>query len=210
MKESICGSGASMERAGRQVLADPSDTFSPWVGRGMVVVCAIAALVVTSGGAVLWLVLRAIDDPVPVSADALVVFAGESARVQLALELSNDLETAGIAPVVVFSHGLENPLVADRCGQRWPVEVLCLAAESSNTRGEAQMFGALVNERGWQSVAAVTGDYHLARARTLLSRCVGESVDVAFVTVDWDNVAMRVYLHETAGLWLAHVTTRAC
>jgi len=180
-------------------------SLSVWFG-----VVTVAALVVASGGVATWSVFRAVDDPRPDSADALVVFAGESARVQLALQLSHDLGSDGVAPVVVFPYGLDNPLVVDRCGQLRPVEVLCPAPESSNTRGEAQMFADLARERGWRTVVAVTGDYHLARARTLLTRCVGDSVKVAFVTVDWDAVAIRVYLHEVVGLGLTYTIGRGC
>jgi len=170
----------------------------------------MAAFGVASLGVAVWSVARATDDSLLASADVLVVFAGESARVQLALEITDGLSTGGVAPVVVFSHGLRNPLVADRCGQLRPVEVLCPVPESSNTRGEAQMFAALANERRWSNMVAVTGDYHLARARTLLTRCVDEPVEVSFVTVDWDDVALKVYLHETVGLWHAQVVDRGC
>jgi uncharacterized SAM-binding protein YcdF (DUF218 family) len=174
------------------------------------VAAVMAAFGVASLGVAVWSVARATDDSLQASADALVVFAGESARVQLALEITDGLSTGGIAPVVVFSHGLRSPLVADRCGQLRPVEVLCPVPESSNTRGEAQMFAALANERRWSNIVAVTGDYHLARARTLLTRCVDEPVDVSFVTVDWDDVALTVYVHETLGLWRAQVVDRGC
>lgn len=170
----------------------------------------MAALAAVSVGVAAWSVLRAVDDLLPDSADAMVVFAGESARVQLALQLSHDLGAGGVAPVAVFPYGLNNPLVAERCGQLRPVEVLCPIPKSSNTRGEAQMFGDLARERGWRTVVAVTGDYHLARARALLTRCVGDSVEIAFVAVDWDAVAMWVYLHEVAGLGLAYTFSRAC
>ena len=201
------GSCGSLAAKHHDDFESASHVLSLWVWFGVV---AIAALAVVSGGVTAWLVFRAVDDPLPDSADALVVFAGESARVQLALQLSDDLAAGGVAPVVVFSYGLDNPLVVDRCGQLRPVEVLCPAPDSSSTQGEAQMFADLARERGWRTVVGVTANYHLARARTLLTRCVGDSAKVAFATVDWDAVAMRVYLHEIAGLGFASSFSRNC
>lgn len=180
---------------------------------------ALITVVAMTAGVVAWSVVRASDDSRPASADALVVFAGESARTRLTLELSDDLESSGIAPVVVFSHGLDEPAIRDHCGQLHPVEVLCPTPEPSNTRGEARMFAAIAAERGWRSLVAVTGDYHLARSRTLLTRCLDNTTDdttddtntdVAFITVDWDAVPMSVYRHETAALWHARFIDRSC
>lgn len=167
-------------------------------------VVAIAAVLVMSAGAVAWRVVRAVDDRSVADADALVVFAGESARTRLAL----DLVETGRVSAVVFSHGLDDELVADRCGDVDPIEVLCPTPEPSNTRGEARMFADLAAERGWSSLLAVTGNYHHARARALLDRCFDG--DLAFVTVDWDDVRAGVYLSETMALWHASVLARGC
>ena len=210
MTEPFAEIASLSSRADQQMPPERSDSSNPWVRRGLMGAVVMAAFGLGSLGAAVWSVARATDDSLPASADVLVVFAGESARVQLALEITDGLSTDGIAPVVVFSHGLRNPLVADRCGQLRPVEVLCPVPESSNTRGEAQMFAALANERRWSNMVAVTGDYHLARARTLLTRCVDEPVEVSFVTVDWDDVALTVYAHETLGLWRAQIVDRGC
>jgi len=210
MTEPFAEIASLSSRADQQMPPERSDSSNPWALRGLMVAVAMAVFGVARIGVAVWSVARATDDSLPASADVLVVFAGESARVQLALEITDGLSTGGIAPVVVFSNGLRSPLVADRCGQLRPVEVLCPVPESSNTRGEAQMFAALANERRWSNMVAVTGDYHLARARTLLARCVDEAVEVSFVTVDWDDVALTVYLHETIGLWRAQVVDRGC
>ncbi|MFZ8999359.1 MAG: YdcF family protein [Ilumatobacteraceae bacterium] len=167
-------------------------------------VTALLAVLVMSAGAVAWRVVRAVDDQAVAEPDALVVFAGESARTRLALELVD----AGRVPTVVFSHGVDDPLVADRCGQVVPIEVICAVPDPSNTRGEARMFADLAAERGWSSLLAVTGNYHHARARTLLDRCFDG--DLAFVTVDWDDVRAGVYLRETMALWHATVLARDC
>ena len=68
-----------------------------------------------------WSVWRADPDELPPSADALVVFAGETARTRLALQLLDD----ELAPVAVFSLGADDDTVAGRCGELEPVEVLC-------------------------------------------------------------------------------------
>ena len=71
----------------------------------------------------------------------------------------------------------------------------------------AEFAAALAAEAGatqtCHEAAAEPGVCHLARARTLVTRCVDEPVDVSFVTVDWDDVALKVYLHEGVGLWPA-------
>lgn len=170
---------------------------------------AVALVVVVLGSVVhtAWSVVRASDagwvsgsGPV----DALVVFAGEERRVELALELVD----AGVAPVVVFSHGDREPLVAGRCGSVVPVEVLCPVPVPSDTRGEARMFADLAVERGWGRVVAVTGNYHLARARMLMSRCfAGEA---RFEVVDWDDVPLGVWWSETVKSWHTRYIDRGC
>lgn len=143
-------------------------------------------------------------DTTPDRADAVFVFAGESARLELALELIDQ----GVSDTLVVSLGRIEPLIAERCGSMSPVEVLCPEPQESNTRGEARMFGALARERGWGNVVAVTGDYHGARARMLLDRCLDGAA--AFALVDWDGVGWSVVGHEVAGLWVARFLDRDC
>ena len=140
----------------------------------------------------------------PTRSDAVFVFAGESARLELALELIDE----GVSDTLVVSLGEREPLISGRCGSTLPVRVLCPEPENLDTKGEARMFGALASEHGWTDVVAVTGDYHSARARMLLDRCLdGTST---FVLVDWEGVGSSVVRHEVAGLWAARFLDRGC
>jgi uncharacterized SAM-binding protein YcdF (DUF218 family) len=106
----------------------------------------------------------------PAHADAVVVFAGgDGERLDKALELVRD----GVAPTLVVSTG------PDRlCSNRYEFEVICFLPEPADTRGEAEAFGRIAREHGWQHIVMVTSDYHATRAHLLLDRCFPGTVDV--------------------------------
>ena len=141
--------------------------------------------------------------PVAEHADAIFVFAGEDARVDLAQQLVSD----GRADVLVLSNGSASKKAAALCGQQTPVKVLCPRPEPLTTRGEARMFGELARANGWHSVIAVTGDYHVTRARLLLERCWDGAV--SFAAVRWPRLAFGPLGHEVGGLAEATVE-RTC
>lgn len=143
-------------------------------------------------------------DELPEHADVLVVFAGEDERLTLAWRLVRE----GIAPVLVISHGDNHPDWSQYCGVSQPFDVWCLEPSPSNTRGEAQMFGMLANEYGWQSMIAVTANYHVERARTYLRRCFDG--DLTFAAVPWQRLNTRVVRHETLGGIQARFLSRGC
>lgn len=72
----------------------------------------------------------------------------------------------------------------------------------------AELFAELADERDWRSVLAVTANYHLARARTLLARC--HPGEVRFEVVDWDDVRFSVWASESAKLWVTCYVQRGC
>jgi uncharacterized SAM-binding protein YcdF (DUF218 family) len=107
------------------------------------------------------------NDP---SGDAVVVHAGgRGERLRRALEL---MET-GAAPILVIMGGSVDhwPEALRLCGQASPYEVLCPDPVPGTTLGEARALAALVGDRQWKSVVAVTSDYHLRRAHFLDRRC---------------------------------------
>jgi hypothetical protein len=149
-------------------------------------------------------VYRPAEQTAPERADAVLVFAGERARNRLALELIDD----GMSEVLVVSHGLSYPGIAERCGEQSPIEVICIVPEESSTRSEAAAFGELVEQRGWGSVVAITGDYHQARASMWALRCIDS--DVSFVTVDWPRPRLGTAVHEIGGLLAGWTFQRSC
>ena len=113
--------------------------------------------------------------------DAIVVLAGEDRRIDLGLDLADN----GRAPVVVFSYGEKGLAIRDRCGTNKHYAILCPEPPEDSTRGEAQMIRDLVDTYEWESIVIVTGDYHVARVRVLVDRCVEDSVRVVLKAVDW-------------------------
>lgn len=157
-----------------------------------------------------WLfsVVRALSSPplgeLPTEPDAVVVFGGEDNRTRLALELM----AGGVAPILVVSHGLQDNHARELCGQKRPFEVMCVEPTLSSTRGEARMFAELAEVNGWTSLIAVTGDYHVLRARTYLARCY--EGDFGFVAWDWPYYNRRILIHETLGNFQARFLSRGC
>jgi uncharacterized SAM-binding protein YcdF (DUF218 family) len=165
----------------------------------------VLAVVMAAGFAwVVHLVRSPSTGAIPGQADAIVVFAGEQARVVLALRLVDE----GRADVLVVSDGEANPQVSGSCGQQEPVRVLCPRPDPLDTRGEARMFARLAQENGWHDLIAVTGDYHLTRARLLLDRCWDGHT--TFAPVRWAHVGIGPVLHEIGGLAEAESVQRGC
>jgi uncharacterized SAM-binding protein YcdF (DUF218 family) len=168
----------------------------PW-RRRVIVGSAIVLVVLLLAGMILgwslWRVRHPRLDAVPEHADAIVVFAGDHGRVQTAWVIAE----RGHAPVLVLSRGAHDPYVALMCGRNEPFQVICTDPSPANTRGEARAFGELAAERGWRSLIAVTGTYHLERARLYLDRCFDG--DVAYVGRAYSRVGWKTQLHETLG-----------
>lgn len=110
-------------------------------------------------------------------ADAVLVHAGPEHRFEVGMALVE----AGVAPVLVLSdaemdyergQGFMNAM----CGREEPIRVMCRAPEPFSTIGEAQAFGALVEQRGWERVVVVTSRRHLARARMAVDQCTDAQV----------------------------------
>lgn len=109
------------------------------------------------------------DDDPAVRADAVVVLAGSTKRLPVALALMR----RGAAPTLVVSDGLEprNQRAVRTCTTPQAFAVVCPKPDPYSTRGEARMIAALASERGWRSVVVVTSRFHLLRARLLVERC---------------------------------------
>jgi uncharacterized SAM-binding protein YcdF (DUF218 family) len=140
-------------------------------------------------------------------ADAVVLFAGATERLDTAVELME----RGAAPSLVIPNGTDIEDAEDLCEGGASFEVICPVTDEVTTTGEAQAIGRLAGERGWSSLIAVTSVYHVHRATFLLGRCYDGAVDVVTPSQDlgvsdWvDKIP-----HEWAGFLAAVVLQPAC
>lgn len=146
------------------------------------------------------------EDDEATTADAVIVLAGQPARLPVALEL---LER-GVAPVLVISDGLDPRWTqANRlCRFGDPRRIVCLRPDPYSTRGEARLAARLARERGWSSLVVVTSRFHLFRARLLFERCLDR--EPAFVGADSSTLRLPLSIaYEWMKLGVAAVR-RAC
>jgi len=152
------------------------------------------------------------SESLPATGDAIVVFAGGSGeRIEWALELAE----SGVAPTVVVSRGVNNKdrvRQAERaCDAAHPFEVICVTADPDSTRGEAALFGHLATENQWLDLIAVTSDYHLVRASTLLEACHDGTVFRSAASRRRSIFALpKLVMHELGGLAEAILVERNC
>jgi uncharacterized SAM-binding protein YcdF (DUF218 family) len=118
-------------------------------------------------------------DTVP-PADAVVLFAGATERLDTAVELMEN----GAAPSLVIPNGTDIEVAEDLCEGEASFEVICPVTDEVTTTGEARSIGRIAGERGWSSLIAVTSVYHVHRATFLLGRCYVGSVDVVTPSQD--------------------------
>lgn len=142
-------------------------------------------------------VLPAVDEPEVVldaPADAVVVLGGgQGERVGAARTLLPRLP--GDPPALVLSVPYGEPLLT--CGSvpgQPAVEVMCLVPDPLTTAGEASAVAALAAEQQWQRMVVVTSDYHVTRARVLVTRCVEQlapELEVLWITGDTAATSLR-------------------
>ena len=140
-------------------------------------------------------------------ADAVVLFAGATERLDTAVELMEN----GAAPSLVIPNGTDIEDAEDLCEGGASFEVICPVTDEVTTTGEARAVGRIAGERGWSRLIAVTSVYHVHRATFLLGRCYDGQVDVVTPSQDlgvgeWiDKIP-----HEWAGFLAAVVLQPAC
>jgi len=147
----------------------------------------------------------------PSRVDAVVVFAGGNGERQ---EQGRRLVNAGIAPVLVISHGgRPQSKKYALCKRRsTEISVICLDPKPPTTNGEARAFAALAQERGWRSLAVVTSTIHVRRASMLLARCHGGDIYTVAtpLTNEYRHEMAPQVLHEWGGLLAALTVRRDC
>jgi uncharacterized SAM-binding protein YcdF (DUF218 family) len=175
--------------------------------RRLVVLALLVVVAVYAVGGSLFLARE--DDPVR-EADAVVVLAGSTTRLPVALDLVRD----GVAPVLVVS---EDPTGRDPARSRLcreglardDVEVVCRLADPFSTRGEARLVARLVEERHWRRLAIVTSRYHLFRAERIVDRCTDAEIVMRGAGESLGRKIVAVPL-EWAKLALSETLRRAC
>jgi uncharacterized SAM-binding protein YcdF (DUF218 family) len=106
----------------------------------------------------------------PAHADAVVVLQGSNSRLPEGLKLIR----AGYAPLLVVSRGDHEKLDATLCAPHQtvvPARVVCFDADPTSTRGEARFIARLARKEGLASIAVVTSQFHVFRARMIVARC---------------------------------------
>ena len=140
-------------------------------------------------------------------ADAVVLLAGDGARMPVALGLMD----RKVAPTLVVAGEPDIQEVIDLCRRPQPFEVVCLRRTPDNTRTEAQATGQLAEERRWQALVVVTSKFHITRARLHFRRCFDGVVATSgeYPAYGW-RFSGRQVLHEWLGLVHASVFARGC
>ena len=115
-----------------------------------------------------------------------------------------DLFQRGLAPYVICTGGFQNERLsaASVCrqlaiAQGVPEEKVLLADGSMTTREDAASAGALLTERGWNSIILVSHPLHLERARILFE---GQQIDIypSPTSTDLQAIPWRTRLYLTA------------
>jgi uncharacterized SAM-binding protein YcdF (DUF218 family) len=158
-----------------------------------------------------WLFLVHKDDRLPThAADAVVVLAGSSHRLPVALDLMHH----HAAKTLVVSETSRSDDVARYTFCHGPkpkgYKLICAQADPFSTRGEAELVGQLASRNHWLSVIVVSSRYHLYRAKVLFDRCTSATIIVRGTDADpWWRKALAIPL-EWVKLARADTLQRAC
>ena len=171
---------------------------------------ALFTIAVVAYGYGIWLLLLHGQDRLPARADAVVVLAGSTHRLPVALKLVQ----SNVADTLVVS---EDDASGDRaryalCHGPKPKRytLICRFAAPNSTRGEARMIADLVRQKNWKTVVVVTSRYHIYRAHKLIRRCTKVDLAMRYTDKDsWWRKALAIPL-EYAKLIRAEVSQRGC
>lgn len=169
---------------------------------------------------VLWLAIchAVFDNPrtdPPAASDAVFVLGPpDPTRMELAYQL---VEQEQVADVLLIANpapmNSEHPSIYDYyekseyCKPRKDIEVICFRPSPSTTQGEALKLRELAEERGWDTVTAVTFTQHISRARMILNRCYSGELRMSAVDYDFPaTFVLRQYVYQTGGYLKAWLT----
>lgn len=142
-------------------------------------------------------VLPSVDEPEDVRAapvDAVVVLGGgQGERIATAEALLDRLPPP--APALLLSVPYGQPLV--RCGTvptAPDVTTRCFTPDPFTTSGEALVLAEAAAAEGWTRIVVVTSDFHVTRARILVTRCterLAPDLRVLWVAGDTEPLSLR-------------------
>jgi len=202
-----------MEQSQVQLRTEPSPTGQSTTTRRRLVLWILAGVVVLVAAMIIpmtfnWFVNPPTQEMAMVQpADAVVLFAGATERLDTAVELME----RGAAPNLVVPNGSTIDDAEDLCEGTASYQVFCPASDEITTKGEAEVIGRLAEEQGWSRLIAVTSVYHVHRATFLLGRCFDGPVDAVTPSQDLDPEEFVGKIpHEWAGFLAALVLPPVC
>ena len=180
----------------------------------------LVALTALALACALWLAVchAVLDTPhvdAPRRSDAVIVLGPpDPTRVAYAEDL---VYNQHVADTVVFStpdaQPFDPPAMVEYytarsfCAPREDVEVMCFKPDPSTTQGEAMKLRELAQQRGWDTVTAVTFTQHVSRSRMILERCYAGELRMSAVDFHITGARLlRQYLHQSAGYVKAWAT----
>jgi uncharacterized SAM-binding protein YcdF (DUF218 family) len=105
----------------------------------------------------------------PQHADVLFVLGPPDQRMVYAEQLMQQ----GYAPTLAVSSpvGKDGKYEAAICTANRPYRIICFNPDPFTTQGEARALSDLSQRYGWQSANVLTAQFHVTRARVIVSRC---------------------------------------
>ncbi|MFK4295961.1 uncharacterized SAM-binding protein YcdF (DUF218 family) [Arthrobacter sp. GAS37] len=107
----------------------------------------------------------------PQHADVLFVLGPPDQRIGYAEQLMQQ----GYSPTVAVSSpiGKDGKFEASICTAQRPYRIICFNPDPFTTQGEARALKNLSEQYGWKSANVLTAQFHVTRARVIISRCYG-------------------------------------
>ncbi|MGM7777345.1 YdcF family protein [Arthrobacter sp. KNU-44] len=107
----------------------------------------------------------------PQHADVLFVLGPPDQRIGYAEQLMQQ----GYSPTLAVSSpiGKDGKFEASICTAQRPYQIICFNPDPFTTQGEARALKNLSDHYGWKSANVLTVQFHMTRARVILSRCYG-------------------------------------
>ncbi|WP_172465446.1 YdcF family protein [Arthrobacter sp. Hiyo1] len=107
----------------------------------------------------------------PKHADVLFVLGPPDQRIGYAEQLMQQ----GYSPTIAVSSpiGKDGKFEAGICTAQRPYRIICFNPDPFTTQGEARELKNLSDQYGWKSANVLTAQFHVTRARVIVSRCYG-------------------------------------
>jgi hypothetical protein len=146
--------------------------------RSFVVIAALAIVWAVAG---IYLYVAPPSDE-PKHADVLFVLGPPDQRMVYAEQLMQQ----GYAPTLAVSSpiGKDGRFTADICGAQRAYRVICFHSDPFTTQGEARALKNLSDQYGWKSANVLTAQFHVTRARVIVSRCYTGNLDMVTDRMD--------------------------